>query len=318
VQPVPSATEYVNSASRAGASRGHAVAGEQPLVTTPISEHRLEIFPRSVRVVRPQTGNRECVPPDRSGSFLSGFSSKSRSRLRFTAVNAFPALCSQFGLTYHNGWPTDGRECKRHLHAFLVTLRRLAPSALYLWLLEFQKRNAPHFHLFLTIPPDPQLQAQLAAAWVRITGGTPEALAFHSHSNNWIPWVINNGSYLCKYLDKEAQKSIPDGYINFGRFWGNSSNLVPAPIVTPTAALSAYDQLDEATGELCQGETYILRNLGRLADRQTRGFSRFRQRAHRSSYTILNGTPALFQLERYLGRLTSKRRREVIPDDVPF
>lgn len=313
MQGVSSATEYVNEARRETAARGRVLPGEQPLVTTPISEHRLEIFPRSVRVVRPETGNRDATPPDRSGSVLSGFSAKSRSRLRFAAVNALPVLCSQFGLTYHNAWPTDGRLCKRHLHAFLVTLRRLAPSVRYLWLLEFQRRNAPHFHLFLTIPPDRELQDRLAAAWVRITGGTPEALSFHRHDNNWVPWVINNGSYLCKYLDKEAQKSIPDGYSNFGRFWGNSSDLVPSPFITPTAALSAYDQVDSSTGELCQGETYLLRNLGRLADRQTKGFSKFRQRAHRSSYMILNGTAALFQLERYLARVKSKREGRCLP-----
>lgn len=291
-----------------------------PLVTTPISaSDRLEVFPRSVRVVRPGTGRTDATPPDRSGSNITGFSAKSRSRLRFAAVNAFPALVSQLGLTYHDHWPTDGRTCKRHLRMFLQQVRRVLPGAGYLWLLEFQKRNAPHFHLFLTAPVDPVAWAKLSASWVAITSGTQEAAWWHGpvRGKNWIPWVINNGNYLCKYLDKEAQKSVPEGYVNFGRFWGNSLDLVPAPITTPTESLSAYDQTDEETGEVQTGEAFILRTLGRLADRQTHGFSKFRKRAHRSSYTMLNGAAAFWQIERYLGR-TSKPRREVIPDDCPF
>lgn len=261
--------------------------------------------------MRPGTGNSSAVPPDRSGSEITGFSDKSRSRLRFAAVNAYPALISQIGLTYHDQWPTDGRECKRHLNSFLTYLRQIAPDARYLWLLEFQRRNAPHYHLFLTIPPDPVLWVKLSQAWVKITGGSDVALWWHGpvRGENWIPWEMNNGSYLCKYLDKEAQKSIPPGYFNFGRFWGNSIGLVPDPVAIPTEQLTAYDQIDQTTGEIITGESYLIRNLGRLADRQTRGYSRFRQRAQRSSYTVLNGAGGFYVLEKYLARLKSKPGR---------
>lgn len=318
--PVPPVSEYVKgeAPSEAAADARPSERGEA-LVTTPISQSdRLEVYPRSVRIVRPDSGNQQAIPPDRSTTKITGFSDKSRSRLRFAAVNAFPELISQFGLTYHEHWPTDGREAKCHLNAFLTYLRQLAPQVRYLWLLEFQKRNAPHFHLFLSIPPDEDLRLKLSRAWVKITGGSPAAVKFHRHERNWIPWQINNGNYLCKYLDKEAQKTVPEGYANFGRFWGNSRDLVPDPLSVPTSYLHRYDQVDQATGEVQTGETYIIRNLGRLAEKQTRGFSQFRKRAPRGSYTILNGTKALFQIERYLGRSKSKIRREVIPDDVPF
>lgn len=322
---VPPVSEYVKGEApeTATAQAGAPERGEA-LVTTPISQtDRIERYPRSVRVVRPQTGNRTAQPPDRSGSQITGFSTKSRSRLRFASVNAFPIIQSQLGLTYHETWPTDGRACKRHLRLFLDMLRRLAPDAKYLWLLEFQRRNAPHFHIFLTIPPDADLRDKLARAWVTITGGTPEALAFHQHSRNWVPWKILNGSYLCKYLDKEAQKSVPEGYANFGRFWGNSVDLVPAPESRPLSDLGQYDQVDNSTGEVVQGETYIIRNLGRLAERQTKGFSQFRKRAPRSSYTILNGSAALDQIEHYLSRPATqlsrqKVGREVKSDECPF
>jgi hypothetical protein len=275
-----------------------------PLVTTSISEHTLDVFPKSVRIRRPGTGAQNNIPPDRSGGEITGFSPRSRSRLRFAAKNAFPAVCSQFGLTYHETWPTDGRTCKAHLHAWLIAVNRILPDAKYLWLMEFQTRSAPHFHVFLTVPPDRFAWEKLASAWVRITSGSPDAAWFHGpqRGKTWIPWEIGSGQYLCKYLDKEAQKSIPAGYVNFGRFWGNSRDLIPAPISVPIDALTAYDEIDRETGEIRSAESYIIRNLGKLADRQTRGYSRFRQRAHRCSYTMLDGAAAFWQIERYLAR----------------
>lgn len=84
---------------------------------------------------------------------MNGFSDKSRARLRHVAENSALPLISQFSLTYHHEFPDYGRTCKAHLNAFLTFLRRIIPGIGNLWLAEFQRRNAPHFHLFLTIPP---------------------------------------------------------------------------------------------------------------------------------------------------------------------
>jgi len=280
-----------------------------PLVSSSISQHdRLEVFPVSLRVRRSGSCP-DRTPPDRSGSQIQGFSKKSRANLRFAAVNACPALISQFGLTYHDQWPTDGREVKRHLNAWLTALRRIIPGVGYLWLLEFQKRNAPHFHVFLTVPPDPATRRRLAEAWCRLTAdGDAEALRFHDHPRNWIDWEMNTAGYLCKYLDKEAQKAVPGGYHSFGRFWGASRRLVPKPVEVPLSGLDVLDQFDAETGEvLAEGQKLVIRWLGRLAEKQTRGYSRFRRRAVTGSYTMLQGSRAYLQIERYL----SQRRTEV-------
>jgi hypothetical protein len=276
-----------------------------PLVSTSISQSKLEVYRSSVRVIRPGTGNRNAIPPDRSSSAISGFSTKSKSRLRHCVENADPSLISQMGLTYHDNWPTDGRECKRHLRLFLDILRQCAPGILYLWILEFQKRNAPHFHVFFTILPDSVLWEKLSRAWVTITSGTDDALWWHSpeRGKTWIPWEMKTSGYLTKYLDKDCQKFIPDGYLNFGRFWGCSRDLVPEPITIPTGELSHYDQIDNQTGNIIQGENFILRSLGRLAERKTKGYSRFRTRAFYSSYTMHGGAVAFHQLEKYLHKL---------------
>jgi hypothetical protein len=259
----------------------------------------MHVYPVSLRVKRQANPPADLTPPVRTGTTIDGFSSKSRSRLRFAAVNAFPALVSQFGLTYHDQAPTDGRQSKRHLDNWLKSLRRLVPDCGYLWIMEFQSRGAAHFHVFLTIPPDDRIRHDLAAAWVRITNGTPEQMAVHDHAKNWINWEINTAGYLAKYLDKAAQKCVPEGFSNFGRFWGNSVDLVPDPLKIPLVNIDA-SATDQTTGEIHGSSVQVIRWLGRLAEKQTRGYSRFRKRAQGHSYTILAGAAGYRQIEQYL------------------
>lgn len=291
-------------------SRAAAPAGEGSLVYTPISsrdQDLIQVFPDAFRVVRPGTGNSSATPPNRSGSTINGFSAKSQARLRFAALNAFPSISSTFALTYHNDWPRDGSICRYHRRLFLKRFARLLPSVDYLWLLEFQTRGAPHYHFYLTRQLTSSEQSILAHAWVEITNGSPEALWWHSRPENFRPWVVNSGSYLCKYLDKEAQKVIPDSYLqNFGRFWGHSSKLVPDPVTVPAVSLSAYDQINPVSGELQEGQVFIIRTLGRLSDLKSKGYSRFRVQAQRSSYTMHGGAAAFWRLERYLAKTRGK------------
>lgn len=294
---------------RPGAMRAGGEAGRPPLVTTSISQqNRLELYRHALKLKRPGTGNQAAIPPDRTGSTLCGFSDKSRSGLRFLAENSARPLVSQFGLTYHDQWPTNGRICKAHLNTWLVAVRRILPGVGYLWLLEFQKRDAPHFHVFLTVPPDEQTRLRLAAAWCRITSpGDPAALRFHQDQRNWIAWDMTTANYLCKYLDKDAQKAIPDGYSSFGRFWGNSRCLKPLPTHTiPLDDVDHLQQIDHETGEVYGGSTTVLRWLGRLAEKQTRGYSRFRLRAPRGSYSIRNGAAAFHRIAAYFDSLPCK------------
>ncbi len=283
------------------------------LVTTPISQRTLlepefHFYRRSVGTKYYNSGNSDSTPPDRTATKLEGFSNKSKSGLRYLAANATFPLISQLALTYHESWPTDGRECKKHLNAFLQYLRRNFPDIYYLWIMEFQTRNAPHFHLFLTVQPDQHTWEKLAAAWVRITGGTIEAEWWHGpkRGENWISWDMGTAGYLAKYLDKDSQKVVPEGYSNFGRFWGNSRILKPIPLAIPLEELDELSVVDEETGEFYGGKTTVLRWLGRLAEKQTYGYSKFRKRAHSGSYRILDGVNGYAQIENYFSDLNSK------------
>lgn len=167
------------------------------------------------------------------------FSRHSASRLTRTARNAMPALVTQMVLTYHNTIP-DGETAKKHLHAWLAVLRRACPGVGYLWILEFQQRGAAHFHVWLTEPYSEALWKRLGVAWNRLVEPS-SAKHLELHSELWfdrkkgwqqamIPWDMKGAGYLRKYMSKEAQKCVPDGFGWVGRFWGSTRNLVPPGI----------------------------------------------------------------------------------------
>lgn len=222
----------------------------------------IDQFPADVRVRRGFQGMRSRVGGGRRGS-VDAFSDASRRRLAFTARNAFPRLVSQFGMTYHQSWG-DGQTVKKHLNRFLNWVRRNLPDVGYLWVFEFQSRGAPHFHLFLSCPANPDLGKKLGAAWNRIAArGDVQHLAFHQHERNFIDWDMGSGSYLTKYLEKSAQKCIPLGFGWSGRFWGASRNLVPAPVVHSTD-----------TGHSKRDLARIVRGLGRWHEHKLKRWGR--------------------------------------------
>lgn len=191
---------------------------------------RFEVYKKSVRVVRP-------VPPmvgTRGGkrSAVDAFSEASKRRLRRLASESGDVLVSQFLLTYQHTDP-DGESCKRHLNTWLTWLRRRVPGVKYLWILEFQKRGVPHFHVFLNISKDnPELHKEMALKWHLISIEEDKAhLAFHENARNWIDWDMGSGSYVCKYLDKANQKHVPSYFGWVGRFWGASRGLMEKPCV---------------------------------------------------------------------------------------
>jgi len=224
------------------------------------NEH-FQIFPRSLHHKRPSL-----APPKKNQGCrhaINHFSKKSQRSLRHVAVNSWPALVSQFMLSYHLDWPTDGRQVKRHLNLFLTRLRQARPDLRYLWVLEFQERGAPHFHLFLSELPTAALHDFLASTWVKVTDpGNAAALAVHSHHRNFIKWDMGSGAYVAKYLEKQGQKQIPPGFENVGRFYGSSRGSVPLPVnVYPEHFEAAAT--DRISGEITVTWKQAVRWLGR-------------------------------------------------------
>lgn len=276
---------------------------------------RLLVYPRAVKLVRDFRYKGRYSWSNRGE--INSFSIPSKRRLKFQAANAFPELISQFGMTYHKKSP-DGRTVKKHLNQFLTELRQKYPNVKYLWILEFQTRGIPHFHLFLSLSYETKgLHKYLAETWHRIAEPkSREHLRFHKHEKNFIAWDMGSGSYLCKYLDKEHQKVVPEGFTGVGRFWGTSRNLVPEPIGYD-CDYSNCDEIvvDEQTGEIekeFHATEYVVRTLCKHHEKSVRKTPwRSSARTRPTSYTLPNAARVLNQLEKWLYRQKSY-------DEVPF
>lgn len=199
-----------------------------------------QVFHRDVYVCRSFPAPPPPDVPRGKKAEIFEFSDKSRANLRHVCNNSGHLVKSQFGLTYHEQWPEDGREVKRHLHAWLKSLNRLCPGVGNLWVLEFQERGAPHYHVFLTISPDRKIQLKLADAWMRITRGTDAQAQFHAHPKNWKKWAMNDPSYVMKYAEKKDQKQVPEQFHNVGRFWGHSRNMQPVGMIVEPSAVCRF------------------------------------------------------------------------------
>lgn len=190
----------------------------------------ISVFRTSVKVHRSVAYPKNPRPAASCRGKIDSFSDKSRSRLKFVAGNCFPLMISQFLLSYgSDNIPLDGIHTHKHLARFLDAVRRKYPGSTYMWVLEFQRRGVPHFHVFFSFPPSPEKHEFLARAWCRITKGGIHQYLVHRHENNFVKWNMKKGGYLCKYLEKAEQKYVPNNFENVGRFWGCSRNMVPSP-----------------------------------------------------------------------------------------
>lgn len=233
-----------------------------PLVSRAISQRIpvtwLQSYPTDARFKCGESGfYTPPAAPNHTRAGIHTHSRKSRARLKFVCRNTQTPLISQFCLTYHEKKP-DGRQVKKHLNAWLQNLRRRNIS--YLWVLEFQKRGVPHFHVFLSEAVSLELHESLAKSWNRITDETAEHLNVHLHRKNFISWEMKGGNYLShKYLTKEAQKEVPEGFHFPGRFWGHSRGLVPAPETITEEEIQGLSEIrvNQETGEVLQDVPWL-------------------------------------------------------------
>lgn len=198
---------------------------------------------------------REARYPDELAGRLEGavrgkieyLSHASRKRLALVAGNSPVVFRSFVTVSYPREFPCDGKLVKKHLHALLAALRRKCGALEYLWFLEFQRRGAPHLHLFLDHAlPEPLAEMNRAAGRVR------KVCRVNWQSQNWLSdrWfrIVNSGDprhlragaaweviekpdgaarYVAKESYKTFQKVVPPAFQNVGRFWGCSGNVSP-------------------------------------------------------------------------------------------
>lgn len=156
------------------------------------------------------------------------FSKKSQKRLAWVYANG--PWKSMITLTYHRKFP-DYKVSKKHLDVVLKTITRMGLS--YLWVVEFQGRGFPHYHIWLS----EVLRAgttrdylTIANCWLRATSDyndTEESVSFHQHPKIYTDWDVKlNLNYAAKYAEKQRQKWLPIGLDTYGRWWGTNRSVV--------------------------------------------------------------------------------------------
>ncbi len=178
------------------------------------------VYKRDVRVGISYVG-RPPLRHDSTRSAISRFSKRSAKRLRHIIRNSEDDWKAFITLTYPAEFPCNGRETKKHLNTFLQSLRR--QKLKNVWILEFQERGAPHYHIIINgfIPKD-----QLAERWYKIVGSGDEK---HLRAGTRIEAIRSKQhlyAYLSNYINKLDQKTVPTQFENVGRFWGTSRNIL--------------------------------------------------------------------------------------------
>jgi len=189
------------------------------------------------------------------GSVITEWSRKSRSTMcrTFAELDYSPLVESgrvpaMVTLTYPGDWELaapDGASVKRHMVLWRKRFQReYSEPARYIWKLEFQRRGAPHIHLWMAPPISPGRSGRgfaqwLSEAWAQVVDHTDaEQKARHRLAGTAID--VRNGLKACdpKRLaiyftkhsspnmngDKEYQNVVPDLWRQPGRgpgrFWG--------------------------------------------------------------------------------------------------
>ena len=176
-----------------------------------------------VRFDSREPGDRHQVCPRRSD--ISGFSKKSRQRLRLSLAKVDQSKCGRpiFGtLTYPADFPLDQKTFKKHLKVFSQRFLRSFPAAGFHWKLEFQTRGAAHFHpIFWNLGNEKafvgKFRIWVACNWFEVVGsGNPEHLRAGTSAD-----LINSQFGIMRYVSGYVSKSdqTKPG-CRVGRYWG--------------------------------------------------------------------------------------------------
>lgn len=190
-----------------------------------------------------------------TGGVITEWSRKSRSAMcrTFAELDYSPLVESgrvpaMVTLTYPGDWEVvapDGASVKRHIVLWRKRFQReYGELARYIWKLEFQRRGAPHIHLWLAPPISPGRSGRGFAQWLSETWAQivdhPDAEQKARHRLAGTAIDVRNGLKACDpkrlaiyftkhsspnlHGDKEYQHIVPELWRQPGRgpgrFWG--------------------------------------------------------------------------------------------------
>jgi len=169
------------------------------------------------------------TPPESRRGVVTGFSKKSRRRLREKLIaidwtGLLPAVgrsdrSAFVTLTYPGTHSGDWQDWKRDLQAFQKRLKRRYGVTAAIWRLEYQRRGSPHYHVLIIFDHRIDVKAfrkWVSQAWYDCVGsGDPRHLKAGTNCRMLYGPVRRLLHYLCKYLVKQDDQEREGG-----RAWG--------------------------------------------------------------------------------------------------
>lgn len=278
-----------------------------------------------------------------TGGVITEWSRKSRSAMcrTFAELDYSPLVESgrvptMVTLTYPGDWETvapDGASVKRHMVLWRKRFQReYGEQARYIWKLEFQRRGAPHIHLWMAPPISPGRSSRGFAQWLSETWAQvvdhPDAEQKARHRLAGTAIDVRNGLRACDpkrlaiyftkhsspnlHGDKEYQHTVPEMWRRHGRgpgrFWGvyGLKKAVAVVEVAQDAYLAArrivrrWSRSQAAYGDVTQRfpTAVVPRTANRVVVRVERTTGKIRYRRVRRRRTLcdqggLNGGYAL-------------------------
>ena len=175
----------------------------------------VQLFFRGLYIAHLNTG----IPNKR---MIQSFSEQSARRLRHYLRNSMDLWKAMITLTYPAEYPCNGKTVKAQVDNFCHWLRRRQIK--YFWILEFQRRGAPHFHFLTSAQIDKDI---VSRKWYEVVAsGDLRHLSAGTRCD-----VVRNEShlmgYMVGYLKKLGyQKHPPKGFEQVGRWWGCSRDIL--------------------------------------------------------------------------------------------
>lgn len=251
-------TPGVLQASRAASfaarvSPVEAVEGFEPYGDDTGAEYWLDVAPGSVRLATVgATPVMRTYDDTNRRDVITSWSRKSRAEMvkRLSTLDFAPMFTSgipmMVTLTYPRAWEVwagDSRTAHRHLDNLRrAWLDKFGRQIRGVWKLEFQRRGAPHFHLFVTRPTSytaSEFRQWISETWTRICAPSDaDPLDVQAHRAAGVRCDVRAGVsmkdakrivvYFTKHSskasgDKEYQHIVPDLWLESGgagRFWG--------------------------------------------------------------------------------------------------
>lgn len=176
-------------------------------------------------------------------------------------------------LTYPGEFSLEPEHWKRDLDKFFKRLRRRFPLSSALWKLEAQKRNAPHYHMFIWGVDEILLRKWIHRAWYEVVDSGDKHHCREGVKVQRVRSWRGVRSYVAKYMGKEQTKR--PGWEFPGRYWGifNARKLPAvksvvfilrrAESILIMRNMRKYAQLDKRKGKRPKGR-YFARDLPSL------------------------------------------------------